>query len=206
MKKARIAMVLLTVGMLLFGCGGKSSTSTFSPEESSIFVTREGTISSALVEIDENGYYDQERLQAFIQEYVTDYNTEHGGDKVILTSCTLGTGKGIAVFEYASGADLYGFTSQMEDTQNQAVNLTVSTVSEGLIAGRVSDGTWVRAKDGTGVPMDTVTKQGNLMLVSLEGSVTIQTEGKIQFYSGNVTLKDEFTAVTDGGKAYLAFK
>lgn len=207
MKKAKIAMLTLVASMLLFGCGDKGgSTSIFSPTESSIFVTREGAVSSALVETDEKGHYNAENLNAFIEKHITEYNTEHGGTKVALTSSTIGNGKGIAVFDYASGADLYEFTTMMEDTANQAEDLQVSTVSEGMVAGKVSDGTWIKAKDGSKVAVDTVTRQGELKLVTLNGAVTIQTEGKIQYYSGDITLKDDFTAVIAGGKAYIAFK
>lgn len=207
MKKARIAMLIMVSVMLLFGCG-KDSTSTFSPEQSSIFVTRDGGISSALVEPDQGKDYQdvQDRLTEYLNTCIAEYNAEKGGEKVTLVSSSFGEGKGIAIFDYASGGDLYDFAVQMEDTANQAEGLTVSTVSEGLIAGKVSDGAWVKAKDGSSVAVDTVTKQGDLKLVSFEGAVTIQTEGKIQFYSGDITLQDDFTAVSAGGKAYIAFK
>lgn len=206
MKKAKIAMLVLITGLLLFGCADRGSTSTFTPSQNSIFVTREGVFSSALVETDEKGYYDQEGLKAFLEGYVAEYNAERGGDRVKMTSCTLGDGKGIAVFEYASGADLYDFATEMEDSGNQAANLQMTTISEGLVAGKVSDGTWIKAKDGSSVSVEAMTKQGNLKLVSLEGAVTIQTEGTIQYYSGDITLQDEFTAVVAGGKAYIAFQ
>lgn len=206
MKKARVAALALASAMLLFGCADRNSTSTFTPQQNSIFVTRDGQISSALVEADPRGDYDVEKLKAFIQTNITEYNAEKGSDNVTLASCTLGNGKGIAVFDYASGADLYDFTSKMEDTANQAADLTLSTVSEGLVAGKVSDGNWVRAKDGSSVSVDTVTKQGEMKLISLDGAVIIQTEGAIQYYSDNITLRDRFTAVVSGGKAYIVFK
>lgn len=207
MKKVRILILTLTAVMLLFGCGNKSgATSTFSPEQSSIFVRRDGAVSSALVETDHKGTYDTAELKAYLEEQVASYNEERGSGSVTLTSCTLGNGKGIAVFDYASGADLYEFTTEMNDMANQAAELTVSTVAEGLVAGKVSDGTWVKAKDGSGVSVDKVTKQGELKLVALEGAVTVQTEGKILYYSGDITLQDDFTAVVAGGTAYIAFK
>ena len=49
-------------------------------------------------------------------------------------------------------------------------------------------------------------KQSKLRLVSVNGAASIQTEGKILYYSGNLNLKDEFTAEVTDGNAYLVFK
>lgn len=206
MRKTGIAAVLALSGMLLFGCAGGGSTSTFSPRQNSIFVTRDGQISSALVETYDKDYYDEAELKASIEEAVAAYNTEAGKTGVTLTSCIMKEGKAIAVFGYDSGATLYDFTTMMEDEANQARNLELSTVSEGLVAGKVSDGSWIKAKDGSSVSLDTITKQGDMKLLSLEGTVTLQTESEIQYYSGNITLIDKFTASVSGGKAYIAFK
>lgn len=207
MKKVRIAMAVLMTATLLFGCGSKSgATSTFAPTQNSIFVRRDGTVSSALVEVDDKSYYDQAELKTFIEEWITTYNTEQGSSGVTLASCTLKDGMAAAVFDYASGADLCSFTQASDDQANQAGLLEVSTISDGLVQGKVSDGTWKAGKDGSSVSLDTVIKQGDLNLVTMDGAVTLQTEGKIQYYSGAVTMVDDFTVTSTGGKSYIVFK
>lgn len=207
MKKVRIAIAAMMAATLLFGCGSKSgATSTFAPAQSSIFVKRDGAVSSALVEMDDKSYYDQTELTTFIEEWVTAYNAEQGGSGVTLESCTLKDGKATAVFNYASGADLCSFTQASDDVANQTSILEVTTVSEGLVQGKVSDGTWKAAKDRVDVSLDTVIKQGDLKLVTVDGAVTLQTEGKIQYYSGAITMVDDFTVTTTGGKSYIVFK
>lgn len=207
MKKAGIILAVMMAGALLSGCAGREgSTSTFSPEQSSIFVTREGSFSSALVETYTNDYYDQGELKASIEESVAEFGAELGRTPVTLSSCTLGNGKAIALFEYESGADLCAFTAATGDDQNQVEALEFAAVAKGQTDGIVADASWKKAKDGSDVAVETVTKKGDLYVVALTGNATIQTEGKIQYYSGNVSLTDGFTAVVSGGQAYLAFK
>lgn len=206
MKKARTALVTALTVFLLSGCGNYGGASKFSPEQSSVFVTREGGLSSAMVETCDKDYYDGQELQAFIEEAVAVYNAANQDGAVTLESCTMEEGKAVAVFDYADGTALLNFLKEHGDSSLQLTNLEVMTVSDGLVAGKVSDGTWIQAKDGSGVSLDTVTKKGNLNLVAVEGTGVIQTEGKIQYYSGNVTLQDGFTAAVSEGKAYIVFK
>ena len=42
--------------------------------------------------------------------------------------------------------------------------------------------------------------------IIVTGTVTIQTEGRILYYSGAVNLKDEFTAQVTEGTAYIVFR
>lgn len=206
MKKARMILVTAVAASMLSGCSRFGSASSFSPEQTSVFVTRDGTFSSALVETYEKDYYDGQELQDFIEEAVAVYNAAHQEGDVTLASCTMEEGKAVAVFDYASGEALQNFSSENADASLQLSSVEMMSVSDGLVAGKVSDGTWIQAKDGSGVSLDTVTKKGSLNLVAAEGTAVIQTEGKIQYYSGNVTLQDEFTAAISGGKAYLVFK
>ena len=98
------------------------------------------------------------------------------------------------------------FTEQVQDEKNHVESLSVSTVADGLLAGKVADGKWFDVKKGSAVAVDEVMKKSKLSLVSVEGTATIQTEGAILYYSGDVILKDAYTADVSGGNAYLVFK
>ena len=207
MKKARIILAVMMAGALLSGCAGRGgSTSTFSPEQSSVFVTRDGSISSALVETYTNDYYDQGELKASIEKSVADFNTEQGRTAVTLSSCTLGNGKAIALFDYENASDLCTFAAATNDDWTQLEAMEFTTVEKGQSEGKLAGASWKKAKDGSNASTDSVTKKGEYYVVILTGSATIQTEGKIQFYSGNVSLADGYTAVVSGGQAYLVFK
>lgn len=214
MKKAKLAAVAVMAGLMLYGCKGSGGNSSFPPEQSSIYVNRDGEIYSALVkEYDtSHDYYDAAELKKMAENEVADYNAEHpagqegGKAAVTLTDCTLENGKARIVYQYAGGTDLSQFTGQFQDAVNHAETLEVSTVAEGLTKGKVTDGTWTDVKKNGAAALDDVMKQSKLHLVSVSGTVSVQTEGKILYYSGNVTLKDEFTAEIAEGSAYLIFK
>ena len=182
MKKAKIALITAIAVTLLSGCGSYGSAGEFSPEQSSLFVTEEGTFSSAMAETFDKDYYDVQELQTFIEEAVSVYNAAHQEGDVALASCTVEEGKAVAVFDYVDSTALLNFSDEYGDETLQLENLEFMTVSDGLVAGKVSDGNWIRAKDGSGVSLDAVTKKGNLKLVALEGCGVIQTEGKIHNY------------------------
>ena len=53
---------------LKIGCGGGNGTTAFAPTESSLYVTKEGTVTSADVESYENDYYSADELKAYAEE------------------------------------------------------------------------------------------------------------------------------------------
>lgn len=207
MKKNRILLAAAMLGVLLTGCAGGNSSSTFEPSESSIYVTREGGISSALIRTYENENYEQSELQAFAQQLVTDYNSANGENAVTLKNCTLGSGKASLVFDYKSGKDLSLFATENENAGNIVDNLEVTSVADGLVQGKIVDASFTKVKDGKKVDSDTVTKDGELHLVTVEGpGVVLQTEGKPQYISEGVTVTGDFTVKTPEGKSYIVFK
>ena len=62
------------------------------------------------------------------------------------------------------------------------------------------------ARKNAAADQNTVLKKKDLPLVAVTGPVTVQTEGQILYYSGQVDLKDEFTARIAEGTAYIVFR
>lgn len=210
MKKSKTLLAVMMAGVLLAGCAGGAGSSTFSPSESSIFVTREGGISSGLVESYEKIIYVQEELLAEAQKAAADFSAANpvtDGTAVTVKSCTLENGTAKLIFDYKSGESLAGFAKEYEDTANQVESLNVTTVADGLVQGLIVDASFVKAKDGSAIDNQTVTKDGTFHLVAVEGpAVTIQTEGKVQYVSAGSSMVDDFTVKTPEGKAYIIFK
>ena len=67
-------------------------------------------------------------------------------------------------------------------------------------------GTWTDARKKEVASLETVMKRKDLPMVVAEGTVTVQTEGRILYYSGAVELRDEYTAQVTGGTAYIVFR
>lgn len=218
MKKVKSVLAAAALALMLVACGDKQGgTSTFSPSQSSIFVTRDGSFSSSLVEHYEKKEYTQEKLQTFVGEIVSSYNESKGAEAasensegaaklpVAVSSCTLGEGTAIIIFDYGSGADLVDFAAQQQDEANQAKALAYHKTADLLNQGSFDETVFVEAKDGKNAKPEKLKKAGE-NCVAVEGAVTIQTEGKIQYVSQGVTVQDDFTARTPEGSSYIIFK
>ena len=68
MKKGQTAAAILLLSLALNGCGGGNGTTAFAPTETSLYVTKEGTVTSADVETYENDYYSADELKAYAEE------------------------------------------------------------------------------------------------------------------------------------------
>lgn len=208
MKKAGIAVLAITTSMMLFGCSSKSST--FPPQQSAIYVSRDGGLYTALVEQYDTSkdYYDETELKTLAQEEADAYNRASSGIQppVTMESCTMKDGTVSIVYKYATGHDLCVFTEWTQDEENHPESITFTKVSDALKAGAISDGQWMDAKKGNSVALETVTKQKDLPVVLVSGAVTVQVEGPILYCSGSVNILDEYTAEVAEGTAYIVFK
>lgn len=219
MKKVKIALAASLLAVILAACGGKQgSTSTFSPDQDRIFVSREGNFSSSLVENYDSANYTQEKFQAFVEEIVSSYNEGKGLGAVsvntegqaklpvAVNSCTLADGTAKIIFDYASPADLMDFAKNQQDEDNQTEGLEFDKASVFLNRGALMETVFVSPKDGANVKPEKLVKAGENGCVVVDGAVTIQTEGQIQYISKGVSLQDDFTAVTPEGRSYIIFK
>lgn len=209
MKKTGMAALALAAGMMLSGCkAGK--TSTFPPQQSAVYVSKEGAIYTALVEhydASDTGYSGEE-LRAMAEQEAADYNREYGTGSEALVSvaeCTVSEGTATLVFCYGAAEDLCRFTEISQDTVNHPEQLQVTTNSV-YLTGNDSEGGWTDARKNSATTLGAVRKKKDLPMVVVSGPVTVQTEGQILYYSGAVTLKDEFTAQVSEGEAYIVFK
>ena len=61
-------------------------------------------------------------------------------------------------------------------------------------------------RKNSAVTSQEVLKKKDLPMAVVSGPVTVQTEGKIIFYSGAVDLTDEYTAKVTEGTAWIVFR
>lgn len=213
MKKVKVAAVIILSGLLLYGCKMGGESSQFPPNQSTIYVSRDGEIYTALVkEYDtSHGYYNGEELKAMAEQEAAKYNAEYPSGQedisaVSLAECSLENGTAKVVYRYLTADDLCRFTEESQDQANHVETLKVSTVADGLGEMNEAKGAWVDVKKNSTIDPGEVMKQSKLHLVVATGASSIQTEGKILYYCGNVNLKDEFTAEITEGSACLIFK
>lgn len=208
MKKA--AAWALALGLWVTAAGCSPKTSAFPPNQNAIYVSRDGGLYTAIIEEydpSDTGYSAQE-LRAMAEAELSEYNGEFasGADSqpVSVVECTVAQGKASIVYQYAGPEDLCRFTDMSQDAKNHPESLLVTTNSAGIDG--EDGGTWTDARKKEVASLETVMKRKDLPMVVAEGTVTVQTEGRILYYSGAVELRDEYTAQVTGGTAYIVFR
>lgn len=213
MKKraAGLMMAAVLAVTVLAGCGGKVK---YEPEASSIYVKKDGTVTSADIEDFVGNNYSEAELRTYVEEAVKEYNSEHGAaaeayvdeeDKeaslpVQVSSLTVEDGVASLFLEYEKCGDYLEFTGN-SGTENGISSLELSTVGETSFSGNFKN-----AK-GEDVALEGVTKTEKNPVVILEGAVTIQVEGNIQYVSASATIVDKHTVTTQAGSVtYIVFK
>lgn len=217
MKKIKIVLAVAMTGILLAGCAGQSDVSAFSAKQSSIYAARDGSISSAVVQKYEKDYYEQSELQTLVEKEVIAYNIANEGSEfaqngegvprlpVSLQSCVMEKGTAKLIFDYESPEHLIRFAKESGDRENQVEGFEITTVSDGLSKGLISDVEFKKPKDGAAVPTDIVSNEGEFRLIAVEGIATIQTEGRIQYITDGVKMVNDFTATMPEGKSFIIY-
>ncbi|MCD2491413.1 hypothetical protein LQE92_02065 [Lacrimispora sp. NSJ-141] len=210
-KFACFLTAMLAVAAVISGCGKKIK---FEPESSSIYVKKDGTVVSADMETFSGSNYSEEELKTYVEDAVKAYNKEHGAEAsayadekdkdaslpVSVESLEVKDEIASLFLNYASCADYLEFTGTagMEGGIGQ---MEKSTVTEMTLEGEFQN-----AKGET-ASLDGVTKNGKYHVVKIEGPVTMQVEGKVQFASSGVTIDGDHTVTTPGtGVSFIVFK
>ena len=206
MKKGQTAAAILLLSLALNGCSGGTGKTAFAPTESSLYVTKEGTVTSADVESYENDYYSADELKAYAEEMLTAFESgNQSGDsdkKAEITECTVkdGTAKLLITFPDAK---------EYPDTESgiQVESLDVVSVADGVEKGYIVGYTFYKAGDGnTEVSAVDITKQKKLYVACVKGSAKIQTDGAVQYVSEGVTLNGDVAETPAGETSYIIFK
>lgn len=204
MKAGRRSALLVTgcllTGIWLPGCGSGSG-SAFPPSQSLIYVDDEGTLYTSLVEAYDpaDTSYDVQELSQMAKQEAESYTG------VTLSDCTMEDGMARVIYQYSDGEALVQFTKETQDEANQVDSITAMTVMEGLAARTDQDGVWTDARKGQEVDREKIMRQNKLHMVAIDGEATIQTEGAIRYYSGEVNLTDTNVAEVKG-QAYLIYR
>ena len=206
MKKGQTAAAILLLSLALSGCSGGTGKTAFAPTETSLYVTKEGTVTSADVETYENDYYSADELKAYAEEMLTAFESgNQSGDsdkKAEITECTVkdGTAKLLITFPDAE---------EYPDTESgiQIESLDVVSMADGVEKGYIIGSTFYKAGDGnTEVSAVDITKQKKLYVACVKGSAKIQTDGAVQYVSEGVTLNGDVAETPAGETSYIIFK
>ncbi len=210
-RTAGLMMAAVLAVAALAGCGGKVK---FEPTASSIYVKKDGTVVSADIEDFVGNNYSEAELKTYVEDAVKEYNSEHGAGAeayvdeededaslpVQITSLTVEEGIASLFLEYEKCSDYLEFTGT-SGTESGVSRLELSTVGETSFSGNFQN-----AK-GEDVTQEGVTKKEKNSVVIIEGAVTVQVEGNIQYVSAGAALVDKHTVTTQAGSVtYIVFK
>lgn len=186
MKRSYLLAVIML--LILTACGGKK-TYSYHPEYSSVFISRDGTLKSALVgEVDENAKGSE--LESFAKEEVEEFNNLDANNNVKLETSSIKDSKAKLIFSYNSFDSMQAFGKYTQDSSFDLESVAVFKLSD-------VDFTSMDAID---IPEGT---KGNYIAI-IQGSADIYTEGKITYVSRNLDFKDNNVKVD--GFTYIIFE
>ena len=122
MKKGQTAAAILLLSLALNGCGGGNGTTAFAPTETSLYVTKEGTVTSADVETYENDYYSADELKAYAEEMlgVFESGNQSGSSekKAEIAECTVKDGTAKLLIKFPDPEEYLRFAKEYPDTES----------------------------------------------------------------------------------------
>lgn len=210
---ARAFLLAAFGGLLICGCSGRAALSGFDPDQSSIYIKKDGSVSSASVEQTEQNYYSQEDLEVFVSERVEEFKAGQDAQEsapISVSSCTVEEGGGgqilKCILNYDSPETLMAFNQAIRNPEIAFADLTTDTVSAMAQEGDFSQAVFTDAK-GSSADLSKVTEKGDNRAVRVEGAGRIQTEGKILYTTEGCTLDGESVVQTpEDGVSYIIFQ
>lgn len=221
MKKTRwLFLTAAVTGVLLMGCA-RGESSRFSPAKNCVYVSQDGSVSSALIAEFEGETVEEADLRQYLEAAVIRYNKENGGSEAALNSSS--TNKKLpaalqsitvkknvvnAIFDYASIGDLVKFrqTNDNADESNTITNIEVKKMPEADTAGWIADNGFLKA-DGSKATSEEVKKDAEASMAFVEGGGTVMFSGKVLFITEGAVKEDEYTVtVPEDGRSCVVFK
>ena len=208
MKHKKI-IVMAAAMLLLTGCAEEAAP-PFAPNESSLYITSEGVVTSATVETYEADYYNADELKASVEEILTAWGGSGEGAKASVKECTLADGTAKLLIDFKTPDAYMDFMEEYPDEESaiQLKELDVTTVSDGISKGYlVGDRFYHLAKETKEVTADEVMKQSKLYVAAVEGPALIQTDGTIVYISTDIQMVGTNMVQTpDKEMSYIVFK
>lgn len=220
MKRWMAAGAGAGIALMIFGCSRLAGEDKgFLPRASSIYVTKDGVISSATVEAYEGKNYSSSDLLAFISREVAEYNAVQNGQEgqeepevlpVAVISCQAEEGRLTVVYRYADSDAFRQFAEEYHDEANQTIAFHTDTASSGRLFGWLEDGEFVKVeknnvRKAAQEELNKLKKE-RVIQVETDHPLVIQTEGKILYTTRGVALPERTTARIPQGKHYIIFK
>lgn len=181
MKMKKMSGMLIAMCLILLsGCSGSNHLALDDIEADTLYVSKEGSLELASVETFGEEYYSKKELKDFIEEAVDTYTSENGEDTVKMEDFFVKEDTAKVLLSFDS-ADTY--------SSFQGESLQFLT-SEELHGKMVLPEQFTSAADGKKVDKDTVLAEKDLKYVVVNGTLDIQVDGVIKYYSEAMIISD----------------
>ena len=214
------SLLVLSLMILLAGCGNKNKEIVFEPEMSSVYVCDDGTLLCAGVEDFSESYYDINELKAFAEEQVASFNEAAGGAAaaydteeseeddnlpVSIKDCYALEDKAVLILACKDYNNYYEINN-LDEYEEVISSIEVTTIKNMKNSEEAFEADIFKA-DGTTVAIDKVLKKNKYHVVKASGKGTIEVQGVIKFVSANVVVNEDATAATvSGDVSYIIYK
>ena len=195
-RNAKAAVFLLLAGMqTLTACSGAK-------EESSVSLSDDGAVKTAIVEDFDKSYYDKDELQQMILEEVTSYNRSSGQGAVTVDKISVEEGIARVRMTYASSEDYAAFNDGI---------FFVGTISEAQQAGYDLNKVLVSVTDSLDtIGMSDMLAMKDVKILITDMKETISLDGRAFYISSNVTADKKCKTVSfdeaSEEMAYIIYK
>ncbi len=209
MRIGKKGIVLLAALLAVTGCSRTGSGEGFAPTEDSLYITGEGTVTSAVIEDCSGDIYDETELREYVENLLADFNGGSGEDvPVSIRECEILDGTAKLVLDFRDADSYIKFTEEYPDEESQIrlEDLSVMDMEQAVSAGYM-DGLKLVSSDKKSVSADSVRKKSRLKVARLDGSAVIRTDGAIRYVSEGVELTGKCEArVSSDTESYIIFK
>ena len=187
--------ILLAVMQTLTACSGAE-------EDSSVSISNDGAVKTAIVEDFDKSYYDKDELQQMILEEVASYNRSSGQGAVTVDKVSVEEGIARVRMTYASSEDYAAFNDGI---------FFVGTVSEAQQAGYDLNKVLISVSDSLDtVGMSDMLAMKDVKILITDMKETISLDGRALYISSNVTTdkkcKTVSTSEASEEMAYIIYK
>lgn len=176
--RAKVIIIMAMILTMLSGCNMTQEH----VNESTIFVNRDGTIKSIVVEDFPQNTYDENDLKQMIHDDIWAYNNLHDVTDVRLISCEVESDTATVEIQYNSSSDYAEFNNR---------DFYFGTVSAALDAGYAKNVTLKNAHGVNTVSGSVINDMATYHMIVFDEDVKIQTYASVLYYSENLNILDD---------------
>ena len=174
MRKLSLGLLFVLMLTVLSGCGSKSGVA-----DEGLVITKDGAITSTLVEPFDEEHYDLLELLDMIQLEIAEHNQNIGKEGIILNSLEMVEGNCVVSMTYQTAEDyaLYNETS-----------FFTGTVQEAMQEGLDLNFTFTEAGKGESIGQDEIEDFEAYKIVVWYGDMPVSVPDKIKYYSDGLKI------------------